>query len=79
MTLEEYEKKLGKKKSVELSKPEERIVALEAFEGLQVLEKKVEDDDRLKLENGQRKAKEAAAKEGKARKVQKSSKSLCFN
>ena len=57
MTLEEYEKKLGKKKSVELSKPEERIVALEAFEGLQVLDKKkVEDDDRLKQENGDRKS-----------------------
>lgn len=54
-----------KKKSLEALKPEERKVAAVAFEGLTLLEKKkIEDDARLKAENG-RKAKVAAAKEAK--------------
>uniref|UniRef100_A0A453MH47 Hyaluronan/mRNA-binding protein domain-containing protein n=2 Tax=Aegilops tauschii subsp. strangulata TaxID=200361 RepID=A0A453MH47_AEGTS len=69
MTLEEYEKMQEKKKSLEASKPEERRVAAVDFEGLQLLEKKkIEDDAKLKAENV-RKAKEAAAKEAKPRKV----------
>jgi hypothetical protein len=68
MTLEEYEKELAKKKALVASKPMERKID-PAFEGIKPLQKKVEDDDRLKLENAQRKAKEVAAKEGKARKV----------
>uniref|UniRef100_A0A453MHG6 Hyaluronan/mRNA-binding protein domain-containing protein n=1 Tax=Aegilops tauschii subsp. strangulata TaxID=200361 RepID=A0A453MHG6_AEGTS len=55
--------------SLEASKPEERRVAAVDFEGLQLLEKKkIEDDAKLKAENV-RKAKEAAAKEAKPRKV----------
>jgi hypothetical protein len=51
MTLEECEKMQGKNKSLEPSKPLD--------------EKKVEDDDRLKLENAQAKAKEVAANKGR--------------
>ena len=43
-------------------KPEERKVTVVAFEGLTLLEKKIEDDARLKAKNSH-KAKEAAAKE----------------
>lgn len=71
MTLEEYEKMQEKKKSQEASKPEERRVAAVNFEGLQLLEeKKIEDDAKLKAENVRR-AKEAAAKEAKPRKIVK--------
>lgn len=71
IALEEYEKMQEKKKSQEASKPEERRAAAVDFEGLQLLEKKkIEDDAKLKAENV-RKAKEAAAKEAKPRKVVK--------
>jgi hypothetical protein len=73
MTLEEYEKMLGKKKALVPSEPVERKID-PAFEGIKPLEKKkLEDEDGLKLENAQRKPKEVAPKEGKARKVMESS------
>ncbi|KAK1642203.1 hypothetical protein QYE76_060008 [Lolium multiflorum] len=69
MTLEEYEKMLGKKKALVPSEPVERKID-PAFEGIKPLEKKkLEDEDGLKLENAQRKPKEVAPKEGKARKI----------
>ncbi|KAM0870843.1 hypothetical protein ACQ4PT_039769 [Festuca glaucescens] len=72
MTLEEYEKMLGKKKALVPSEPVERKMD-PAFEGQKPLEKKKLEDEVLKLENAQRKPKEVAAKEGKARKVVESS------
>ena len=69
MTLEDYEKVQEKKKSLEASKPGERRVVDVDFEGLQLLEKNlIEDDAKLKAENV-RKAKEVAAKEAKPCKV----------
>ncbi|KAM0870844.1 hypothetical protein ACQ4PT_039769 [Festuca glaucescens] len=68
MTLEEYEKMLGKKKALVPSEPVERKMD-PAFEGQKPLEKKKLEDEVLKLENAQRKPKEVAAKEGKARKI----------
>ena len=51
MTLEEYEK-MQEKKSLEASKPEERRVAAIDFEGFQLLEKNmIEDDAKLKAKN----------------------------
>lgn len=67
MTLEEYEKMLKEKKSLEPAKLEGREINPVAFEGLLKLEKKLEDDA-----DGEHKEKEVVVKNVKPRKVLKS-------